>query len=66
MAQSLVSVRLSAEDIEALHAAAAYLIETEGDDYYDNDQPTGHLYEKASRVASLAQFAEQKMKPAEA
>jgi hypothetical protein len=60
----LVSVRLSAEDIEALHRVASYLYESESDDYFDNDQPADHLYHSISRVASLAQFAELKMQPA--
>jgi hypothetical protein len=58
----LVSVRLTAEDIEALHSAAAYLMESEGDDYFDNDQPADHLFSHASRIASLASFAEGKMR----
>jgi hypothetical protein len=44
MAQSLVLVRLSAEDIEALHKVDSYLYESESDDYFDNDQPADQLY----------------------
>ena len=56
-------VGLSPEDIEALHRVASYLMDSEGDDYFDNNCPEQHLYNDASRLASLAQFAEQKMQP---
>jgi len=39
-------------------------MDSEGDDYFDNGQPADHLYNDASRLASLARFAEQKMLPA--
>jgi len=35
-------------------------MDSEGDDYFDNDCPEQHLYNDASRLASLAKFAEQK------
>ena len=63
MAQQRIRVGLSPEDIEALHRVASYLMDSEGDDYFDNNCPEQHLYNDASRLASLAQFAEQKMQP---
>jgi|688.fasta_scaffold272445_4 hypothetical protein len=67
MSQSNPNIRvgLSPADIEALHRVASYLMDSEGDDYFDNNCPDDHLYNDASRLASLAQFAEQKMQPVE-
>lgn len=56
-----VRVGLSPADIEALHRVASCLTDSEGDDYFNNDCPDDHLYNDASRLASLACFAEQKM-----
>jgi len=67
MAHALQQIRvgLSPEDIEALHRVASYLMDSEGDDYFDNNCPTDHLYNDASRLASLAKFAEQKNQPSD-
>jgi hypothetical protein len=51
-------VALTLEQIEAMHRIAAYLIESEEHDFYEQDEPASHLYRDAHALAQIASQAE--------